>query len=72
MYKLKKKEKIKYGVYNNTHSINNYCYSIRICNKNNPEDAFLEKDRKGKIIVAILLTVATLLGGGYVLMSYIK
>lgn len=41
-------------------------------NKNNPEDAILEKDRKGKIIVAILLTVATLLGGGYVLMSYIK
>ncbi len=41
-------------------------------NKNNPEDAFLEKDRKGKVIVAILLTVATLLGGGYVLMSYIK
>ena len=41
-------------------------------NKNNQEDAFLEKDRKGKVIVAILLTVATLLGGGYVLMSYIK
>lgn len=32
----------------------------------------IEKDRKGKVIVAILLTVATLLGGGYVLMSYIK